>query len=73
MENDEAKNIVQRGTLKNSVESDYELHKNNPAPAPTVNEPDNKGAGQTMKWLIPIVVLLLLVVWFFFFKDNAKP
>jgi hypothetical protein len=53
------------------IETNYEAHKANPGPAPTVNEPDNKGAGQAMKWIIPIIVLLLLVVWFFFFRNNV--
>lgn len=54
------------------IETNYEAHKENPGPAPTVNEPDNKGAGQAMKWIIPIIVLILLVVWFFFFKNNTS-
>jgi ATP-dependent Zn protease len=54
------------------VETNYAAHKNNPGPGPTVNEPDNKGAGQAMKWIIPIVIVILLVVWFFFFKNNTS-
>ncbi len=58
-------------TPKGQVETDYDKHQNNPAPAPTVNEPDNKGAGQAMKWIIPIFVIVLLIVWFFFFRNNT--
>jgi len=54
-----------------NVETDYDAHKANPAPAPTVNEPDNKGAGQAMKWIIPIIVIVLLILWFVFFRNNV--
>ena len=53
------------------VETDYEKHKANPGPAPTVNEPDNEGAGQAMKWIIPIVIVVLLIVYFLFFRNNV--
>ncbi len=54
------------------VETDYEAHKENPGPAPTaVNEPDNKGAGVAMKWIIPIVVIILLVIYFMYFRNNV--
>ena len=53
------------------VERDYEAHKENPGPSPTVNEPDNKGAGQAMKWIIPIIVIILLVVYFVYFRNNV--
>jgi len=54
------------------IETNYEAHKENPGPAPTVNEPDNKGAGQAMKWIIPIVVVILLIIYFFFFRNNVS-
>lgn len=54
------------------VEHDYNKHEHNPGPAPTaVNEPDNKGAGQAMKWIIPIIVVVLLVIYFLFFRNNT--
>lgn len=54
------------------VETDYEAHANNPGPAPTVNEPDNKGAGQAMKWVIPIAIVILVVLYLIFFKNNTS-
>lgn len=54
------------------VETDYEAHKANPLPAPTVNEPEDSGAGPAMKWVIPIAIAVLLLVWYFFFKDNMS-
>lgn len=53
------------------IETDYEAHQENPGPAPTVNEPDNDGAGPAMKWIIPIVVIVLAVIWFIFFRNNV--
>jgi len=53
------------------VETDYDAHKENPGPAPTVNEPDNKGAGVAMKWIIPIVIIILLIVYFVYFRNNV--
>lgn len=53
------------------VETDYEAHKSNPGPAPTVNEPDNKGAGVAMKWIIPIIVIILVIVYFVYFRNNV--
>jgi len=53
------------------VEQDYNKHENNPGPAPTVNEPDNKGAGQAMKWIIPVIVVVLLIIYFLFFRNNT--
>jgi len=48
------------------VEHDYEAHKeNNPAPSKeAVFEKDEEGAGQTMKWIIPILIVLLFITYF---------
>lgn len=54
------------------VETDYESHKENPGPAPTVNEPDNEGGGQAIKWIIPIVVIILLLIYFLYFRNNVS-
>lgn len=54
------------------IETDYAKHENNPGPAPTVNEPDNKGAGQTMKWIIPIIIVILLIIYFLYFRNNVS-
>lgn len=53
------------------VETDYDAHKKNPGPAPTVNEPDNKGAGAAMKWIIPIAVIIMLIIYFVYFRNNV--
>ncbi|SOD13154.1 hypothetical protein [Pedobacter xixiisoli] len=71
MENNSGNIDEQNKHVTTNVETDYEAHQENPAPAPTVNEPDNKGAGQAMKWIIPIVVVILLIVWFIFFRNNV--
>ena len=48
------------------VEHDYEHHKENPsASKEAVFEKNEKGAGQAMKWIIPIVIALLFIVYFF--------
>lgn len=72
MENQLGNNIEDqnRHTTAN-VENDYDAHQSNPAPAPTVNEPDNKGAGQALKWIIPIVIVVLLILWFVLFRNNV--
>ncbi len=54
------------------IETDYAEHENNPGPAPTVNEPDDKGAGQAMKWIIPIIIVILLIVYFAFFRTDVS-
>ncbi|RZK48662.1 MAG: hypothetical protein EOO99_09070 [Pedobacter sp.] len=52
------------------TEHDYEAHATDPKPAPTVNEPDNKGAGPTMKWVIPIVIIVLAIIYFLYFRNT---
>lgn len=50
-----------------AVENNYSEHKQNPGPSSeAVHEDDKKGAGQTLRWIIPIILVLLLIVWFFF-------
>ena len=71
MENTEVNHSEDPNKPAPPVETDYEAHKSNPGPAPTVNEADNKGAGQAMKWIIPIIVVVLIIVWFFFFRNNT--
>ncbi|MEE1944405.1 hypothetical protein VRU48_04750 [Pedobacter sp. KR3-3] len=71
MENNTSNHTEDPNKTAPPIETNYGAHKENPGPAPTVNEPDNEGAGQAMKWIIPIVVLILLVIWFIFFRDNV--
>jgi|GEM_PF-2277422 hypothetical protein len=53
------------------IETDYNAHKDNPGPPiEAVVEEDKKGAGQMMKWIIPILVIALLLVYFFIVKKN---
>lgn len=54
------------------IEKDYEAHQADPGPAPTVNEPENDGAGPAMKWIIPIAIVVLLIVYFVFFRNNVS-
>ena len=68
MENSTPNHIEDPNKPSPQIEHNYEAHKENPGPAPTVNEPDNKGAGQAMKWIIPILVVILLIYWFAFRK-----
>jgi hypothetical protein len=47
------------------VEHDYEHHKENPSPSKeAIFEKNEKGAGQVMKWIIPILIVLLLITYF---------
>ena len=70
MENTNPNHIEDPNKPVPPVETNYAAHENNPGPAPTVNEPDNKGAGQAMKWLIPIIIVVLVVVYLLFFRNN---
>jgi hypothetical protein len=72
MENNNPNSTEDQSKTNQPIETDYEAHANDPGPAPTVNEPDNKGAGQAMKWIIPIVIIILIVVYLVYFKDNTN-
>ncbi|UKT65345.1 hypothetical protein [Pedobacter mucosus] len=64
MENVEPQH-TESGANPKPIEQDYETHKEDPGPAkPAVTEKDENGAGQAMKWIIPIIVIGLLVWWF---------
>jgi hypothetical protein len=53
------------------IEQDYDAHKENPGPSKeAVVEKNEKGAGQIMRWLIPILVILMLVVYFFVYRKH---
>ena len=72
MENNNSKHSEDPNKPTPPIETNYEAHASNPGPAPTVNEPDNKGAGQAMKWIIPIAIIILLVLYFVFFRNNTS-
>lgn len=47
------------------VEEDYNHHKEHPAPSEeAIKEKNEEGAGQAMKWIIPIVIAALFIVYF---------
>ncbi|MFC5284391.1 hypothetical protein [Pedobacter alpinus] len=48
------------------IEHDYNEHKENPGPSEeAVLEKNEKGAGQAMKWIIPIILVILFIVYMF--------
>lgn len=55
------------------VEHDYAKHENDPGPSPqAVNEENDKGAGPTMKWIIPILIIVMAIIyWIFFYHHPA--
>lgn len=72
MENEQLKHTEDPNQPSKPIEDNYDAHKANPGPAPTVNEPDNKGAGQALKWIIPIAVILLIIFYLFFWRNNTN-
>ncbi|MEO5910437.1 MAG: hypothetical protein ABIP95_06090 [Pelobium sp.] len=47
------------------VEEDYTKHQEHPAPpVEAIEEKNEEGAGQAMKWIIPIVIAALFIVYF---------
>jgi len=64
MENVDPQNTG-NGEAPKPIEKDYESHKENPGPAePAVNEKDENGGGQALKWVLPVAVIIGLIVWF---------
>lgn len=46
------------------IEHDYNKHKENPGPSEeAVTEKNENGAGQAMKWIIPICIVILFIVY----------
>jgi hypothetical protein len=69
MENTDQKHVENSPVSTKPIETDYAKHEQDPGPAPqAVNEDDNKGAGQAMKWIIPIIVVVLIILWFIIWK-----
>ncbi len=49
------------------IERDYEGHKQNPGPSEeAVVEKNKNGAGQMLKYIIPILVVVLIILWLLF-------
>lgn len=56
---------TESGAAPKPIEKDYENHKEDPGPAkPAVTEKDENGAGQALKWVIPIAIIIGLIIWF---------
>jgi hypothetical protein len=54
------------------IETDYSKHEQDPGPSPqAVNEENNKGAGPTMKWIIPILIIILAILYWIFFQHHS--
>lgn len=72
MTDSEKKLIEKREENTNQpIETDYNAHIENPGPSiEAVVEEDKKGAGQMMKWIIPILVVIMFLVYFFVVKKN---
>jgi hypothetical protein len=69
MDNTEQKHREDENQPAKPVEHDYAHNQSDPGPAPqAVNEDDNKGAGLTMKWAIPIIIAILFLIYFFIFR-----
>ncbi len=65
MENIERQHMESGQEAPKPIEQDYEQNKADPGPAkPAVTERDQNGAGQALKWILPILVIALLVWWF---------
>ena len=71
METSDPKFTEQPQGNQKPVEHDYAKHENDPGPSPqAVNEENDKGAGPTMKWIIPIIIVALLIVYWIFFRHS---
>ncbi len=47
------------------AEEHYNEHKEHPAPSEeAILEKNNKGAGQALKWIIPLCVVILFIIYF---------
>lgn len=54
-------------STKVKVETDYSAHEENPGPAKkALEEKNDKGVGNTIKWVILIAVIALAIAYFFF-------
>ena len=71
MENTDPKFVENQDSTPKPVEHDYAKHENDPGPSPqAVEEENDKGAGPTMKWIIPILIIILLIVYWMFFRNH---
>lgn len=69
MENIEPQNNKDVNPDPKPIEHNYDKHKADPGPSKeAVFEKNDKGAGQTLKWIIPIILVILFILWFVFRK-----
>ena len=70
MENNLSQHSEDPNKQPKPVEHDYPAHENDPGPSPeAVEEENDKGAGPTMKWAIPIALFILFLIYFFMFRE----
>lgn len=51
------------------IEHDYDKHKSDPGPSKeSIVEDNSQGAGQVLKWIIPLIVVILFILWFVYRK-----
>lgn len=51
------------------IETNYDANKENPGPSEeAVTQKNDKSAGNTMRWVIPVLIALLFIFYFIFFK-----
>lgn len=71
MENIDPKHAENPANHPKPTEHDYAKHEQDPGPSPqAVKEENDKGAGPTMKWIIPIIIIILAILYWIFFKDR---
>jgi hypothetical protein len=69
MENIEPQNNKDVNPDPKPIEHDYDKHKGDPGPSKeAVFEKNDKGAGPTLKWIIPIILVILFILWFVYRK-----
>lgn len=69
MENIEPQNAKDVNQAPKPIEHDYDKHKSDPGPSKeSIVEQNNKGGGQALKWIIPIILVMLFILWFIYRK-----
>lgn len=72
MENIDPKHAEGPESTPKPIEHDYAKHENDPGPSPqAVKEDNDKGAGPTMKWIIPILIIIMAILYWIFFRHPV--